>query len=63
MTLHHLQQDRIPLHTGDMKEVMKHMHNLWRFDVKLESIQDGKVTSKYECNEEVLKQEEVKAAG
>ena len=63
MTLHHLQQDRIPLHTEDMKEVMKHLHNLWRFDVKLESIQDGKVTAKYECNEEVLKQEEVKAAG
>jgi spore cortex formation protein SpoVR/YcgB (stage V sporulation) len=63
MTLHHQQQDRIPLHTEDMKEVMKHLHNLWRFDVKLESIQDGKVTAKYECNEEVLKQEEVKAAG
>lgn len=62
MTLHHLQQDRIPLHTEDMKEVMKHLHKLWRFDVRLESIQDGKVTVKYECNEEVLKKEEVDSA-
>lgn len=57
MTLRHMQRDRIPLHTEDMKEVMKHLHKLWRFDVKLESIQDDKVTARYECNEEVLKEE------
>jgi spore cortex formation protein SpoVR/YcgB (stage V sporulation) len=61
MTLHHLQRDRIPLHAEDMKEVMKHLHRLWRFDVKLESIQEGKVTARYECNEEVLKQEMLNA--
>lgn len=62
MTLHHRQRDRIPLETEDMKEVMKHLHKLWRFDVKLESISDDKVISKYECNEEVLKQELVDPA-
>ncbi len=58
MTLHHIQRDRIPLHTEDMKEVVKHLHKLWRFDVILESIQDGKVTARYECNEKVLKQDQ-----
>ena len=40
-----------------MKEVLKHLHKLWRFDVKLESIQDDKVTARFECNDEVLKKE------
>ena len=50
--LEHPQRDRIPLHEDDAKEVVKHLHNLWRFDVKLESLRDDKVHRTYHCNDE-----------
>ena len=55
ITLHHRQQDRIPLNREDAAEVLKHFHRLWGFDVHLESISDGKVTAKFVCNDESLK--------
>lgn len=57
MLLHHEQRDRIPLHKADMKQVMKHLHQLWHFDVRLDSIYQGKVTERFECNDEVLKED------
>ena len=33
----------IELDEDDAKEVLKHVHHLWRFDVHLESMQDEKV--------------------
>ena len=52
LTLRHKQRERIPLHEDDAKEVMKHVHRLWQFDVNLESIQDGTVTRSYHCDSE-----------
>ncbi len=52
ITLRHDQHDRIPLEEVDAREVMKHLHRLWRFDVHLESVQDGKAVNTYHCNDE-----------
>lgn len=52
LTLRHTQRDRIQLDEDDTKEVLKHVHHLWRFDVHLESMQDEKVAQNYHCNEE-----------
>lgn len=50
--LRHNQRDRIPLDDDHAKEVMKHFHNLWRFDVHLESLRGDKVDRVYHCNDE-----------
>jgi len=52
ITLHHEQHDRVPLDEDDAKEVLKHLHRLWQFDVHLESRRDGKVHRAYHCNDE-----------
>ena len=52
MTLRHAQHDRIPLEEGDAKEVLKHLHHLWRFDVHLESVHNGDVQRVYHCNDD-----------
>jgi stage V sporulation protein R len=51
ITLRHQQHDRIPLEEDDATEVIKHLHRLWRFDVHLESVQDGKAQQVYHCND------------
>lgn len=50
ITLRHVQHDRIPLHREDAMSVMRHLHSLWRFDVHLESTQDGHTTASYVCD-------------
>ena len=50
--LQHNQQDRIPLDEEYAKEVMKHLHGLWKFDVHLESLCGDKVDRVYHCNDE-----------
>ncbi len=52
LTLRHTQQDRVPLDEHDAREVMKHVHRLWQFDVRLESVADDKVTRSYRCDAE-----------
>jgi len=54
MVLHHLQQDQVPLHDTEAKEVLKHLRNLWRFDVVLESRQEDQVKKRLVCNEASL---------
>ena len=55
ITLHHTQHNRIPLHAEDAKEVIKHMHNLWQFDVHLHSLQNDEVTTSFLCSDTELK--------
>lgn len=61
ITLHHIQRDRIPLAKDTTNEVMKHLHNLWNFDVHVESIQDGKSIAKFVCDDEWRKTEKVES--
>ena len=58
ITLHHTQRDGIPLNAEDAEEVIKHLHRLWQFDVHLHSIDDGTVTTSFECSDTGLKAEE-----
>lgn len=52
LTLRHTQHDRVPLDEADAREVMKHVHRLWQFDVRLESVASDKVTRTYRCDAE-----------
>ena len=58
ITLHHTQRDGIPLNAEDAKEVIKHLHRLWQFDVHLHSINNGTVTASFKCSDTDLKVEE-----
>ena len=48
MVLRHHQYNRQPLHDSTA-EVLKHLHRLWGFPVKLESSEDGKIVSTRTC--------------
>jgi stage V sporulation protein R len=45
LTLRHIQTHGIGLH-DDSKEVLKHLHRLWQFDVHLETVCDGTVITR-----------------
>lgn len=62
LTLRHTQHERIPLHEDDAKEVMKHVHRLWQFDVILESVQAGNVSCSYRCDDDKVEISSSKAA-
>jgi spore cortex formation protein SpoVR/YcgB (stage V sporulation) len=48
MTLRHIQHDRKPL--GDTtNEVLKHLHRLWGFDIRLDSISDDVIQESFFC--------------
>lgn len=57
ITLRHQQHDRIPLEPTDAKEVLRHFHRLWGFDVHLESLWQGQVTNRYVCDEASLRED------
>lgn len=57
LSMRHVQRDGIPLDREDSEEVLKHLHRLWRFDVRLESVYADKVTAKFECSDRVTKPE------
>lgn len=50
LTLRHIQQDRRPLDKATAEEVLRHLHILWGFPVKLETVDEaGSVTLSYQC--------------
>lgn len=51
MTLRHFQHNRRPLAGENAKEVLKHLHTLWKFDVSIESVDDDKVKETWRCPE------------
>lgn len=49
LTLHYMQQNRIPM-AQTTAEVLKHLHLLWKFPVKLQAVDpEGEVTAEYLC--------------
>ena len=48
LTLRHNRNKRKPLNK-DAEEVLRHIHQLWGFDVHLESVQDGDVMETFHC--------------
>ena len=54
LTLRHVQHNRRPLEKENTIDVLKHLRNLWGFDVHLESYQQGEVSETYHCTEEKI---------
>ena len=52
LTLRHYQHESRPLDTN-VNELLKHLHRLWQFDVKLESVEDNKVVKSFTCPERI----------
>ncbi|MGI9274869.1 MAG: SpoVR family protein [Endozoicomonas sp.] len=50
LTLRHYQHEERPLDKGTT-ELLKHVHRLWQFDVRLESVKDHKVSKTWRCPE------------
>ncbi|RRJ82495.1 SpoVR family protein [Aestuariirhabdus litorea] len=50
LTLRHTQHNNRPL-GGSTREMLRHLHNLWGFDIHLESVNDGVVKTTYHCPE------------
>lgn len=50
--LQHRQQERVPLDEDDAREVIKHFHRLWQFDVHLESLNGDRIARVYHCNDD-----------
>lgn len=49
LTLHHTRFDRKPLDESTTEEVLKHIHRLWGFDVRLYSMEDDHVKQEFHC--------------
>jgi spore cortex formation protein SpoVR/YcgB (stage V sporulation) len=50
LTLRHTRYNRRPLHPDSTQEVLKHLHRLWGFTVRMEAVdEDGKVELVGEC--------------
>ena len=47
LTLRHQRSDGRPLDEHSATEVLRHLHRLWKFDVHLESVENGTVTESY----------------
>ncbi|WP_426415627.1 SpoVR family protein [Aestuariirhabdus sp. LZHN29] len=50
LTLRHTQHNNRPLGSS-CQEMLRHLHNLWGFDIHLESISDGAIKTTYHCPE------------
>jgi len=49
ITLHHYRFNRKPLEVNSTREVLKHIHRLWGFDVHLHSIDDNETKQSFHC--------------
>jgi len=49
ITLRHYMHDKRPLDDQSSQEMLKHLHSLWGFPVKLESVDDQIVVQAWEC--------------
>lgn len=49
LTLHHTRHKRMPLEEKSADEVIKHVHRLWGFDIKLFSMEGGDVKQSFRC--------------
>ena len=58
LTLHHQQFNRQPLEPQSTDEVLKHIHRLWGFDVRLHSINDDRITQTFHCPPKALNKNE-----
>ena len=54
MLLRHTQHNRRPLDDQQCQAVLKHLHYLWKFDVRLETIYQDEVIKTYQCPEPPL---------
>lgn len=53
ITLRHFRHNRKPLEKQNAMEVLKHLRNLWKFDVHLESVDDNEIRETYHCREDL----------
>lgn len=49
LTLHHTRHKRMPLEEKSAEEVIKHVHRLWGFDIKLFSMEGSDVKQSFRC--------------
>jgi len=50
LTLRHTPVDRVPLFEKDVREVLKHVHRLWGFNIHLESVEGDTSINSYHCS-------------
>ncbi|MRI33221.1 SpoVR family protein [Endozoicomonas sp. OPT23] len=51
LTLRHYQHESRPLEAPSTDELLRHIHRLWQFDVKLDSVADDKIGKSFCCPE------------
>jgi spore cortex formation protein SpoVR/YcgB (stage V sporulation) len=51
LTLHHDVHQSRPLAAESTQEVLRHLHQLWGFDVYLKSVEGSKVAQTFQCRE------------
>ncbi|MEJ2669664.1 MAG: SpoVR family protein [Gammaproteobacteria bacterium] len=49
LTLQHIQHKNRPLEPENSKEVLKHIHRLWKFDIHMECYDGNTLTQTYHC--------------
>ena len=60
LTLHHYRHQRKPLENG-AQEVLKHIHQLWGFDVHLYSMDGDEIKQSFHCPERIPEQADLEA--
>jgi len=53
LTMHHYRHNRKPLDEKSANEVLKHVHRLWGFDVRIHSLEDGEIKQTFSCPKKI----------